>query len=147
MDKLLAFLENLQIPLSPDLKTALGDFRSHAFRRGELLVREGRIAQQMGFITKGHIRHFYNIDGNEYTRWVSLENSFVTAFASFVTQEPSKENLECIEDCELLLMERSAFFQLRDTYPQILRPNSPSVKAPAGSTSSNPPAPTKTIPT
>ncbi|MCB0642314.1 MAG: Crp/Fnr family transcriptional regulator [Phaeodactylibacter sp.] len=121
MDKLLSYLENLQIPVSAELSTALQGFKSTTFKRGALFVREGRIANQMAFITKGHIRHFYNIDGNEYTRWVSLENSFVTAFASFVTQQPSKENLECIEDCELLVMERQAFFQLRDTYPQILQ--------------------------
>lgn len=119
MQALESYLVNHHVPLSPELREAFFNFKPQEYKKGDLFIRENQIAQHIAFIVKGKIRHFYNIDGKEYTRWVSLQNNFVTAFSSFVSQRPSKENLECIEDCELLSMTYSEFYAVKANFPEI----------------------------
>ncbi|MFK7935406.1 MAG: Crp/Fnr family transcriptional regulator [Saprospiraceae bacterium] len=119
MQILHSYLSALGIPIRPALAEQFNKFRLFSYKKGELLLVEGKIARSISFIVKGKVRHFYNIDGKEYTRWVSLENNFVTAFISFVRQIPSNENLECIENCELLSISRDEFYQLKADFPEI----------------------------
>lgn len=46
---------------------------------------------------QGALRGFYNLDGKEMTHWFAFENDFFTSFHSFITQQPSVENLQFIE--------------------------------------------------
>lgn len=119
MGSIQQYLETLGIKNYPNLSTVLSQFKQKSLKRGDFFLEEGKTAKFIVFLTKGKIRHFYNIDGKEYTRWVSLENNFVTAFTSFVRQVPSLEYLECLEDCELLAIDRASFYQLKDNFPEI----------------------------
>ncbi|MEO1437966.1 MAG: Crp/Fnr family transcriptional regulator [Bacteroidota bacterium] len=119
MHPLNTYLQKLNIKVTSALQTQFQAFQSRKLEKGEFLVRENQIADFIAFIVKGKIRHFYNIEGKEYTRWVSLENNFVTAFISFVHGTPSHENLECIEEVELLVLNREAFFQLKKNANEI----------------------------
>ena len=119
MNELHLYLQNLGLGISPDLKDAIQKFKRHKYKRGDYLLREAQTAKRFSFMPKGKVRHFYNLDGKEYTRWVSLENNFVVAFASFVSQKPSQENLQCIEDCELLSIGREEFFSFKEQFIEI----------------------------
>lgn len=119
MEALELYLQNHGVVVSPALREAFQVFQHQRHAKNTLWIREQQIAQRIAFILKGKIRHFYNIDGKEYTRWVSLENNFVTAFSSFVSQRPSQENLECIEQCELLSTSRENFHAIKAKSPEI----------------------------
>ena len=119
MNELELYLQNLHINVHEDLKDQILAFKKCTFKKGDFIIREDQIARNIYFIVKGKIRHFYNIDGKAYTRWVSLKNNFVTAFASFVHQQPSLENLECLQDCELLAISQEKFQNIKNTSPQI----------------------------
>ncbi len=119
MEALESYLQSYGVVVSPALREAFQIFQPQRHDKGTIWIRENQIAKRVAFILKGKIRHFYNIDGKEYTRWVSLENNFVTAFSSFVSQRPSQENLECIEHCELLSTSREQFYAVKDKFPEI----------------------------
>jgi CRP-like cAMP-binding protein len=119
MHLLKEYLKNQGITVSDKLAESLSIFKPIKLNKGSFFQKEGNICTKIAFLNKGKIRHFYNIEGKEYTRWVSLENSFVTSFASFINQQPSLDALECIETCEIYVSSREHFLKLKDTFPEI----------------------------
>lgn len=86
-------------------------------RKGSFFYQQGKICNHVAFINKGILRSFYLIEGEELTRFVSLQNSIITAFASFVQQIPSQENIQAISDCHLFTLETKDLSYLYDKYP------------------------------
>lgn len=119
MNPLHSYLVQNGIGKNPELLDRIQMFKKRTLKKGDFLIREGQISHTISFIEKGQIRHFYNIEGKEFTRWVSLENNFVTAFVSFINGTPSSENLICIEDTVLLSMSRTEFFRLKEGFQEI----------------------------
>ena len=52
-------------------------------KSGDYFVKEGQIANYLGFVIKGTCRYFHNtFGGDEITRWMALENDFTTSLPS-----------------------------------------------------------------
>jgi CRP-like cAMP-binding protein len=115
------YLQAMGIHLSPELRRQLGEFRLRIMTKGDYFVREGQTAQSLAFVLRGKVRHYYTIDGKEFTRWVSLSGNFTAAFKSFVEQTPSKSNLVCLEEVEMLWIGRDEFFGTLLAYDEIQR--------------------------
>jgi hypothetical protein len=75
-------------------------------KKGDFLIKEGAICQELAFIETGLIRHFFYGVKEEITRWVSLEDNFCTSLASFINQTPSVESLQAISDTHLLCISK-----------------------------------------
>jgi CRP-like cAMP-binding protein len=80
--------------------------------KNEFLVEEGQVCQYIYFINSGVVRHYYITDHNEVTRWISMANDFTSSLRSFISQTPSRENLQTITECEIGLINRKAFDHL-----------------------------------
>ena len=119
MKELESYFSALGISMTQELRSDLQVSNRIILRKGQYLLREGQYSRSIAFIAKGKIRHFYNIDGDEYTRWVSLSGHFVTAFTSFINDTPSTENLHCLEDAELISFTREHFQSIRNKYSHI----------------------------
>lgn len=119
MNELYDYIEKNGIEIHTELANALGHFKVLELKKGAVFQSEGKVANKIGFILHGKIRHYYNIDGKDVTRWVSLKNNFVTAFSSLLQQTPSLEILECIEDTNLLICSREKFFEIKNSFPEI----------------------------
>ncbi|MEL6250814.1 MAG: Crp/Fnr family transcriptional regulator [Bacteroidota bacterium] len=119
MKEIRAYLEQLGGKVSPQLEARFSVFEAVKLAKGDYFLMQGDICKKMAFLTKGQIRHFYDVDGKEVTRWVSLDQNFVTSFASFVSGRPSLENLVCIEDCEMYLCSKEAFMQIKAEFPSM----------------------------
>lgn len=78
----------------------IADLRS--FRKGELLVREGEICDKLFFIEQGTVRSFYYKEVKDVTISFSLAGEFITSMSGFITQKPTYENIEALEDCLVL---------------------------------------------
>ncbi len=68
------------------------------------LVDFGKVSTHIYFINKGIIRLFYPKEGEEITGYLFKENLFSSSYDSFLTQTPSSQILEAVEDCELLVI-------------------------------------------
>jgi len=98
MEKLFLILGQL-MPLSPDLRDDLSEkVFVRKVKKGEILISEGKICNQLFFIKKGFLRGFHYQNGKEITAWFGFENDFATAIYSFVSQKVGFENIEVIED-------------------------------------------------
>ncbi len=97
------------INLGDNCRDALCHYSIKKLKKGDFFIKEGAIATHIGFIISGKIIHYYNVDGKELTRWVSIQNNFVTAFISFINGSKSLENLACIEDVEIILYDKNYF--------------------------------------
>ncbi|MFN6374769.1 MAG: Crp/Fnr family transcriptional regulator [Chitinophagia bacterium] len=96
-----------------DLEKILEFFTYKKVEKGSLLLKEGEIESSFYFINSGCVRTFYvNQGGHLKTRHIAFENSFISSLSSFISGKPSYEYVEAIENSELLLINRSHFFQL-----------------------------------
>jgi CRP-like cAMP-binding protein len=82
------------------------------------LVKEGEVTREIYFIKKGILRLLYNKDGEDITAFIFQENLFASAFSSFLEQKPSIQELEALEDCDLLVMQRADLYKLYETIPK-----------------------------
>jgi len=90
-------------------------FHSLQCRRNEQILREGETCTAFYFVQKGSIRtYFIDKKGNERTRYIMLDNWIGTALTSFISQQPSLECIEAMEDSELLFISHKDFFELNE---------------------------------
>lgn len=82
-------------------------------KSGEYFVEEGQISNYLGFIVKGACRYYHNtFTGDEITRWVALENDFITSLSSFITGESSIESIQAIRPTEIILASKTDWNRL-----------------------------------
>ncbi|WP_158860072.1 Crp/Fnr family transcriptional regulator [Lunatibacter salilacus] len=72
------------------------------FKKGELLVREGEVCDKLFFVEQGLVRSFYHKEVKDVTISFSLAGEFITSMSGFITQKPTYENIEALEDCVVL---------------------------------------------
>jgi len=89
-------------------------------RKRQYLLQEGDVWKYNAFITKGLVR-FYSVDENGRENIVSFakENWWTGDRASLLTGEPSKNNIDAIEDTELILITKTNFDRLCQEIPAL----------------------------
>jgi CRP-like cAMP-binding protein len=79
------------------------------------------VCKYTAFILKGCLRYFYNVEGQEHTGQFFFENSWYTDYESFLSEKPSKQNIEALEKTEILLLQKKDLEKLYETYPKFER--------------------------
>jgi CRP-like cAMP-binding protein len=74
------------------------------FSKGEFLIREGEIEHYIYFLNTGATRNFFTKEGKEFTVDFHFQGSFVTAYYSFITREPSAVFIETLEATEAVVI-------------------------------------------
>jgi CRP-like cAMP-binding protein len=76
-------------------------------RKRQYLLQDGDVCRYTAFVEKGMLRTF-TVDekGNEPILQFSMEGWWIADLYSFLTEEPSPYNIEALEDCELLLINK-----------------------------------------
>jgi CRP-like cAMP-binding protein len=96
-------------------------FEKITLAKNEYLLKEGKICRHLYFLEKGVLRGFYTLEEKEITHWFGFENDFVTSFHSFITAEPSVENIQLLESCMLWRIAKEKLTALFDRYHEIER--------------------------
>lgn len=89
--------------------------------KNEFLLTEGKTCKHLYFLSQGAARGYYNLDGKEITHWFAFENDFVTSLHSFITGEPSVENIHLLEGSILFSISKESLTQLLNRYHEIER--------------------------
>jgi CRP/FNR family transcriptional regulator, anaerobic regulatory protein len=71
-------------------------------KKGEYILREGEVCSHVTFINTGYFRVFNIIKEQELTVNFSFEGNYVTDYTSFVTRQPTIDNIIAMEDAEIL---------------------------------------------
>ncbi len=87
-------------------------------RKNSVLLSQGEVCNDFYFVTEGCIRTcFISKEGDEKTRYIMLSPSMRTALTSFITQQPSFEFLDVVEDTKLYSICYADFYRLNKEQP------------------------------
>ncbi|WP_299255352.1 Crp/Fnr family transcriptional regulator [uncultured Cytophaga sp.] len=76
-------------------------------KKGGYLIKEGSISKEIFLIKKGALRLFYtNSAGNEITSCLAFDNEMISAYASFITESQTEENIQAVSDSEIVLLKK-----------------------------------------
>lgn len=116
--QLSAILEHVSPFTGEEMHHITGCFRHRHAKRNSILLAEGNICKEFYVVMKGCIRLYYlTPEGDEKTRYVMPDNHMGTALTSFISQKPSFEVLEVLEDTDLMYISHADFYLLNDTMP------------------------------
>ena len=88
-------------------------FKPKSVKRNYLLLHEGEVCKHFYYIHTGCIRtYFIDKNGHEKTRYIMLDCNTGTALTSFISQKPSFEFVEALDDTELLSINYQDFYRL-----------------------------------
>ena len=91
-------------------------------RKKQYLLQEGDVSKYGAFVEKGFLRS-YTVDdkGNEHMLQFAFEGWWISDQYSFLTNTPSRYNIDALEDCELLLITKEAEEQMLLKVPKLER--------------------------
>jgi CRP/FNR family transcriptional regulator, anaerobic regulatory protein len=81
------------------------------------LLQEGEVCNHVYFINTGCFRLFYNVDGVENTVQFFFANMWYTDYASFLTGQQTHENVQALESCSVVRVEKQKLQALYNQYP------------------------------
>jgi len=97
-------------------------FEETSLKKGEYFIKEGELASQIGFLTKGVIRAFYRDNrGVEYNKHFFTNNNFVAGYSSLITGTPNLINQQALTDCKLFTARYKDIELLYETYQDLER--------------------------
>ena len=100
--KILSQFANLDENESQLIKSS---FKPYSLLKGDYFLKEGEVNKHIGFLDKGLVRYFVYKDGEESTFEFTKEGEFIGDYQSFRNASVSKQNIQAIEDCELLIID------------------------------------------
>lgn len=110
----------LQLNISiPDeiLSEVVKRFKPQAVKRNTILLSHGETCNKLYFINEGCLRSYYLTEqGHEKTRLIAFEGMVISSLSSFISEKPSFEFVETLEDSEVLYINRNGFYQLAKEY-------------------------------
>jgi CRP/FNR family transcriptional regulator len=76
--------------------------KKKVLNKGEYLLKENQIVNEIAFIEKGVLRLYYLSDGKEINNHFFLENDYAVSYLDFLKNRPSRYYIQALDDCELL---------------------------------------------
>jgi CRP-like cAMP-binding protein len=86
-------------------------------KKKEFLLTENQVSDSITFILTGSFRFFKKLDHGELTIKFFIENNWIADLESLLTQQPSENYIEAIEDSEIATISLRDIHQLMDTHP------------------------------
>lgn len=72
-------------------------------KKGSFFCREGQRIQQFAFIESGIFRSYFTASKEKETTYcIRFPNSFLSAYSSFLTGQPTRENIQALTQAELI---------------------------------------------
>lgn len=101
-----------------ELEEILSRFRFLKVEKNNILIANEQTSQRMFFVGKGCLRIFFITEnGQEATRYLAFENNFATALCSFISNDPSMETIQALEETHILYISQNDFYDLLKIIP------------------------------
>jgi CRP-like cAMP-binding protein len=112
---------NSLVPLSEQEWASLsGAFEERIVDSKTIITRQGEIEKEVYFVSSGLARLFYQTkDNDQITAFIFCENMFASCLESFIKQHPSTQNLEALEKCTLLTLNKDKLDALYEQVPKL----------------------------
>ncbi len=104
------FLKSFKVLPDKEIEIFVQQLRKKILNKCEYFIQEGQTCNQIAFVVSGSLRSYYTSDKEEeITYCITFPNSLMTAYSSFLTAEPTKENIQAITKTELLIIQKNTF--------------------------------------
>ncbi len=88
------------------------------YGKNEIIFTEGKVSEELYFVTQGCVRLFYNVDGNDKTAFFYTEGQFICAGESYTYHIPAIENYQAIEQTEIYVFTKPKIEELLRKSPK-----------------------------
>lgn len=96
-----ALLSPLINPSPKEWNAFSSKLKQRHLAKDEVYLHEGETCRKVCLVTKGALRMYYNINGDERCKDFQFEGQFSGSLASMITQTPSKFSIAALEDTTL----------------------------------------------
>lgn len=87
-------------------------FKPYSLKKNDYFLQSSQVNYQLGFLCKGLVRYFVFKNEEESTLEFTKEGEFVADYSSFISKQPSIQNIQALEDCEFLVINYEALQEL-----------------------------------
>lgn len=102
-----------QIGLSSEIYLRLIELCKMVYvRKNGFLLRQGKVCSFIGIVKSGVLRSYISKEGEEDNSDFYFEDSFVTSYRSFLTQEKSVGSIQALEDSFIYCLDKSDYDRL-----------------------------------
>jgi len=116
-DQLKSYVEQYMPVSDVDWAIILPKFKPVFVPKGHYLVNSGQTCRHMFFINSGLFRVYLSDNPVDINRFFAVENTFFTPLTSFLTQNPSLENMQALENGCVLKIHYDSLEMLYQQYP------------------------------
>ncbi len=80
--------------------------------KNDILLKKNKVSKELFWVKSGTLRGYIDTETNAVTTWFAIEGDMVTSVTSFISQEPSKECIDVLEDSRLYAISYSKLQRL-----------------------------------
>jgi len=103
-----------------EFELMLSHFRLELIPRSFFYLKAGNTSKQKAYINKGSTRTFtVDAKAREHILFFSFEDWWIADFESYYTQQPAKQYIQAMEDCELLCISKCDLDKLEGRIPKL----------------------------
>lgn len=93
-------------------------FERRTINKNETFLNEGEKCKEIAFVEYGIFRtYFISHEGKEITFCFRFPNDLLASYSSFITNNPSLENIEAISDTSVLFIKKSDLDEFGKNHP------------------------------
>ncbi|MFA9212604.1 MAG: Crp/Fnr family transcriptional regulator [Candidatus Methylacidiphilales bacterium] len=107
-ESLKLYLESFHLLTETDIDNFIQLVSFKTFKKYDYFIKEGETCDEVAFVLSGSLRSFYISDkADDITYCITFPNNLMTAYSSFLTGQPTQENIQAITPTELLIIPKS----------------------------------------
>lgn len=116
MEKLQQYFQHIGFS-GDDLHAIVDAFKLQSFDKNDLVVTEGKTSKHIGIVESGIFQYYVSKDGVEITSYVSVPGTWLASVKSFVSEQPSLENIRALTDGKIFLVSKTSLRKLVNEVP------------------------------
>lgn len=93
-------------------------FRPEKLNKGDFFIRSENRCHKLSFIGSGILRCYAQTEAKEVTQWIATQGTFITDLSSWTFDNPSRWNIQALEDTTLLTLYKQDCPILKDRIPR-----------------------------
>lgn len=118
-EKLVEFLQSTNLLGGPKAQEIAGHFTLKHFRKGDFILKAGRVPDEYLYLEDGFIRAFaHDTQGDEVTTAIYSANQVVFEVSSFFNRTVSTENFQALSDCKAWMLTYKELNMLFHSMPE-----------------------------
>lgn len=91
-------------------------FITRRIPKNDFLIKEGMICREISYVRSGLFRTYNLVKDKELTTNFFFQGSYTTDYVSMITEKPSKEYIQAVEDSEIVSLPYERIKTLYDKY-------------------------------